>query len=297
LERKMDLKAYLSERVRWLEATLSRTLEDEAIPERLREAMRYSLEAGGKRLRPVLCFAGAEAVGGTADKVMPAAVALEMIHTFSLIHDDLPAMDDDSFRRGRPTNHKVYGEAMAILAGDGLLAEAFTVLSERHGGIEPRLQLAAMNGIARATGGRGMTGGQAIDIESTGKGLGEAALARLHLYKTGALIRASVTSGAVLCGADAGQLDLLGRYGEALGLAFQIADDILDIEGSQELLGKDVGSDEGKGKSTYPAAIGMEASRRQARALCERAVGSLSAFGAAAEPLRLLAHYAVERER
>lgn len=291
----MDLKQYLTERKQWLEGALMRSLEDDAIPEKLRESMRYSLEAGGKRLRPVLCFAGAEAVGGSADAVMPAAVAIEMIHTFSLIHDDLPAMDDDSLRRGKPTNHKVYGEATAILAGDGLLAEAFYVLADARG-IDSNMLIATIREVARTTGGRGMTGGQIIDMESTGKKVGEAGLARLHLYKTGALIKASVTCGARMCGASDEEIGALERYGEAVGLAFQIADDILDVEGDQELIGKDVGSDEGKGKSTYPATIGIEASRRQAEALVAQAVDSIESFAERAEPLRLIARYTIERK-
>ncbi|MBN1283161.1 MAG: polyprenyl synthetase family protein [Proteobacteria bacterium] len=293
----MDLNFYLRERAGWLEAALTRSIQDESIPETLRRAMRYSLEAGGKRIRPILCFAGAEAAGGSADRVMPAAVALEMIHTFSLIHDDLPAMDDDSMRRGKPTSHKVFGEAVAILAGDGLIAEAFSVLSELKGGVDPRVLVEAIHDIASATGGRGMTGGQAIDIESTGAALCEADLARLHRYKTGALIRVSAVTGARLSGGTREQLDALGRYGECVGLAFQIADDILDVEGDQSEIGKDVGSDQAKGKSTYPAAIGIEAARGQARALVDQAVSAVAIFGEAAEPLRQIARYIVERKR
>ena len=272
----MDLKSYLSERKKWVEAALSRPIEDKLIPETLAKSMLYSLEAGGKRLRPILVIASAEAVGGTADRVMPAAVALEMIHTFSLIHDDLPAMDDDSLRRGRPTNHKVFGDAIAILAGDGLLAEAFYVLADAARSIDPAALLGVVRDIAHATGGRGMTGGQVIDIESTGKSIDAATLTKLHAYKTGALLRVSVTAGARLCGASQGELDALGRYGDAIGLAFQIADDILDIEGSEEELGKDIGSDEAKGKSTFPAIIGLDASRRRAAELIDDAIAALT---------------------
>ncbi len=196
----MELKPYIAERSRWVETALLRSVLDDSIPKTLRESMAYSLSAGGKRLRPILCIAAAEALGATADRVMPAAVALEMIHTFSLIHDDLPAMDDDSLRRGKPTNHKVYGEAIAILAGDALLAEAFSVLADAT--LEPRLLLATIRDIAEAAGARGMTGGQVIDIEATGHRIPLEQLEALHLYKTGALIRASVTSGARLCGAN-----------------------------------------------------------------------------------------------
>lgn len=292
----MDLKQYIKERAQWVESALMRSIDDASIPEKLREAMHYSLAAGGKRLRPVLCFAGAEAVGGGADAVMPAAVALEMIHTFSLIHDDLPSMDDDSLRRGKPTNHKVFGEATAILAGDALLAEAFYVLADARG-TQPERLVAAIREIAGATGARGMTGGQVIDIESTGTTIGEAKLTRLHLYKTGALIRASVVAGAMLSGAEQDEIEALGSYGEAIGLAFQIADDLLDIEGDEELLGKDIGSDAENEKSTYPSIVGVEASRRQAEALVVQATSSLESFGQRAEALRLIARYTIERKR
>ncbi|MFH1829665.1 MAG: polyprenyl synthetase family protein [Pseudomonadota bacterium] len=293
----MDFNRYIQERQQWLEAALTRSIDDEAIPERLREAMKYSLEAGGKRLRPILTFAGAEAVGSSADAVMPVAVAIEMIHTFSLIHDDLPCMDDDSLRRGKPTNHKVYGEATAILAGDGLLAEAFYVLSEARTSLDPYLLIDTIHDIALATGGRGMTGGQVIDMQSTGKSISEAALMRLHRYKTGALIKTSVTSGARLCGASKEHLDALSRYGESVGLAFQIADDILDVEGKEDLIGKDVGSDKHKGKSTYPQVIGLDASRSQAEALVNQAVSAIRIFGDKAEPLKRIARYTIERNK
>lgn len=293
----MELRLYLEERRRWVEALLLSSIDDSAIPATLARAMRYSLEAGGKRLRPILVIAGAEAVGGTVDRVMPAAVALEMIHTFSLIHDDLPAMDDDSLRRGKPTNHKVYGEAMAILAGDGLLAEAFYVLTRSCDGIDPQSVLGTIHDIAWATGARGMTGGQAIDMEATGKRIGERELTTLHLSKTGALIKASCTAGARLCGASSSQLTSLTRYGEAIGLAFQITDDILDIVGDETEIGKDKGSDDAKGKSTYPAVIGIEASRSRAVALVDLAITSLASFDDRAEPLRLIARYVVERKK
>lgn len=293
----MDLQSYLNERRQLVEAALLRSIDDPAIPATLAKAMRYSLEAGGKRLRPILVIAGAEAVGGTADRVTPAAVALEMIHTFSLIHDDLPAMDNDSLRRGKPTNHKVYGEAMAILAGDGLLAEAFYVLTRSCGGMDPQSVLDIIRDIALATGARGMTGGQAIDMEATGRMIGERELTKLHLSKTGALIKTSCTAGARLCGASSSQLTSLARYGDAIGLAFQIADDILDIVGDETEIGKDRGSDNAKGKSTYPAVIGIEASRSRAQALVDLAISSLSHFDNRAEPLRLIAKYVVERKK
>lgn len=292
----MDFTAYLSERKKWVEAALVRSIEDESIPDTLRKSMHYSLKAGGKRLRPILVIAGAEAVGGRADCVMHAAVAFEMIHTFSLIHDDLPSMDNDSLRRGKPTNHKVFGEAMAILAGDGLLAEAFYVLASAADGLDPKLVLESVRDIARATGGRGMTGGQVFDIEATGEVISEANLTKLHLYKTGALLKASVVTGAKLSGATPSQISALDRYGEAVGLAFQIADDILDIEGDETSLGKDIGSDVARGKSTYPAVIGLDASRREAQALVDGAINALVPFGDRARPLKLIAKYIVERK-
>lgn len=292
----MELKKYLEENKLLIESALCDSVNDEAIPQSLRNAMLYSLEAGGKRLRPVLVIAGAEAVGGNAGRVMNAAVALEMIHTFSLIHDDLPAMDNDSLRRGKPTNHKVFGEANAILAGDGLLAEAFYLLARHVDGIDPKTALEVVKDVASAAGGRGMTGGQAIDMEATGKKIDEAGLKKLHAYKTGALILVSVTIGAKLCGGSKEEISRLSKYGDCVGLAFQIADDILDIEGDEATLGKDIGSDETKGKSTYPSIIGMDESRRQAAALVDQAISCLSNFGGNAEPLRLIARYIIERK-
>lgn len=291
----MDLKKYLNEKKGLVESALCDSVNDEAIPKPLCNAMRYSLEAGGKRLRPILVIAGAEAVGGNSQKVMNAAVALEMIHTFSLIHDDLPSMDNDSLRRGKPANHKVFGEAGAILAGDGLLAEAFYLLAQHVDGVDPKMALTAVRDIALATGGRGMTGGQVIDMEATGKKIDVAGLKKLHAYKTGALISVSVTTGAKLCGASENDINNLSIYGDCIGLAFQIADDILDIEGDEATLGKDIGSDESKGKSTYPSVIGMDASKSEAALLVDQAVATLSMFGSNAEPLRSIAKYIVER--
>lgn len=293
----MQLKKYLEDKKIAVEAALADSIKDVSIPETLQKAMLYSLQAGGKRIRPILVIAGAEAVGGTQDKVMSAAVALEMIHTFSLIHDDLPAMDNDNLRRGKPTNHKVFGEANAILAGDGLLAEAFYVLCNDGCGFDPGLLLQVAKDIALAAGARGMTGGQVIDMEATGEKISESDLKKLHAYKTGALIKVSVTSGANLCGASASEISALSRYGDAIGLAFQIADDILDIEGDEEILGKDIGSDRDKGKSTFPAVIGLHESKRQAACLVDEAVSVLKNFGDAAEPLRLIARYIIERKR
>lgn len=293
----MDLKTYIKERQTLVEEALCSSINDGATPVRLAEAMTYSLNAGGKRLRPVLVIAGAEAVGGSAVQVLPAAVAMEMIHTFSLIHDDLPSMDNDDLRRGKPTNHKVYGEAMAILAGDGLLAEAFAVLADRSRfpGTTDFTIVDVMRDIARATGPRGMTGGQVIDMESTGKKITPDELKKLHVHKTSRLITASVTAGARLAGANAEQISVLEKYGEVIGLAFQITDDILDIEGDQEELGKDIGSDVEHGKNTYPALIGMQESKKRAQQLVDEAIAALECFDEKAEPLRAIARYVVER--
>jgi len=293
----MRVESYLTERRKLVEETLTQSLADDSIPVTLRKAMEYSLRAGGKRLRPILVIAGAEAVGGSAASVVPIASALEMIHTFSLVHDDLPAMDDDDLRRGKPTNHKVFGEATAILAGDGLLAEAFSVLSRVAHDSDPMLIIEVIRDIADATGARGMTGGQLIDMESVGAKLDETRLTHLHSMKTGRLITVSVTSGAKFCKAPASQVEALRRYGECIGLAFQIADDILDIEGSQEEIGKDVGSDMANNKATYPAIIGLEASRQKARMLVDRAVTALSIFDERADPLREIARYTIERRK
>jgi len=260
------------------------------VPERLVDAVRYSLFAGGKRLRPALALGAAELVGGDDTPALPAACALEMIHTYSLIHDDLPAMDDDDLRRGRATSHKVFGEGTAILAGDALLTMAFDVAAQAK-------QVGVIHEIAQAAGVAGMVGGQQIDLESEGKGLGLEALRHLHAYKTGALIRVSLRVGAILGGADAVQLNALTAYGEHLGLAFQIADDVLDVAGSEEALGKPVGSDAAKDKSTYPALVGLERARALGREAAASAVGALAPFGEEAAVFRALARYVVDRER
>jgi len=263
----------------------------------LRKAMAYSLKAGGKRIRPILVMAGAEAVGGKADAVLPVACALEMIHTFSLIHDDLPAMDNDDLRRGIPTNHKVFGEGVAILAGDGMLSEAFYLMcrSDRGPQIIPERLLEVVRDIAEATGPRGMVGGQILDLEGEGKKLDLEGLEKIHRHKTGALIAVSVTSGAKLSGGTADQVVALGRYGRAIGLTFQIADDILAVEGDEKEMGKRVGNDAARAKSTYPALLGLEASKQKAGQVTDEAIQALSSFGPSADPLRELAHYIVSR--
>lgn len=293
----MDLKDYLKKRCQLVDQALERVLPAAGeLPASLHGSMRYSVFAGGKRVRPVLMLAACETVGGELEQAMSAACAMEMIHTYSLIHDDLPAMDDDDFRRGNPTNHKVYGEATAILAGDALLTEAFILLSSESGG-DPAAKLRVIHEIANASGSRGMVGGQVVDMESEGKGeIDLATLSYIHTHKTGALIRASVRAGAILGGASAGDLDALTRYADAIGLAFQIADDILDVEGTTEELGKDAGSDQARGKATYPALVGLEASKARAQELVQMALDALSGFDERAEPLRLIASYIVKRK-
>lgn len=266
-------------------------------PPILHEAMRYSLLAGGKRIRPILAIAAAEACGGSRREVLPIACAIEMIHAFSLIHDDLPAMDDDDLRRGQPTNHKVYGEAIAILAGDALYGQAFEVLTKlKSQHKDPMMILEIISDIVRGSGALGMIGGQVIDIQAEGKKISLEELKRLHSYKTGHLIRVSVTSGAKIVTDDAQKLACLERYAELIGLAFQIADDILDIEGGEEI-GKDLGSDVERGKSTYPALMGLEESKKEAKKVLEEALTSLKSFGEEADVLREIAQYIVERKK
>jgi geranylgeranyl diphosphate synthase type II len=294
----LDLKAYLRERTALIDAALDRWLPRiDVLPPRLHQAMRYSVFAGGKRLRPVLIIAACEAVGGRPERILPAACAMEMIHTYSLIHDDLPAMDDDDFRRGRPTNHKVFGEANAILAGDALLTEAFRLLAdaEANRGVDPAVSLRVIETIARCAGSQGMIGGQVVDMESEGAPVDFATLQYIHTRKTGALFLASIQAGAWLGGGSDGQVAALTRYGEMAGLAFQIADDILDIVGDQQELGKDVGSDQARGKATYPALLGLSEARRRAEELRDLAIAALEPLGAAAEPLRAIARYIVDR--
>lgn len=295
----MDLKVYLKEQCARVDAALDRFLPKETeLPHSVHKAMRYSIFAGGKRVRPILMLAACQAVGGETERAIPAACAMEMIHTYSLIHDDLPAMDDDDFRRGNPTNHKVFGEAIAILAGDALLTEAFKLASDRRFAdrCEPSGLLAVIHEIATCAGSYGMVGGQVIDMESEGsQDIDLATVQYIHTHKTGALIKASVVAGALLGGADEQQLAAITRYGEAAGLAFQIADDILDIEGTTEEIGKDAGSDEARGKATYPAVMGLSAAKDEARFMMDEALKALEAFGAEADPLREIARYIVQR--
>ena len=293
-----DLASYMAERARAVDQGLDRFLPSEAAPpESLHKAMRYSVFAGGKRLRPVLVAAGAEAVGGSLDAVMPAACAVEMIHTYSLIHDDLPAMDNDDFRRGVPTNHKVFGEAIAILAGDALLTLAFRLLGDSvaAGADAQRLREVFIE-VADAVGSAGMVGGQVADIECEGKAADAALVDYIHTHKTAALIRASIRSGAILAGATPEELKALGVAGDDLGLAFQIMDDILDITATSEELGKTAGKDQAQQKATYPAVHGIETSRQRAQALIADAQAALEPFGPRALPLRALGTFIIERK-
>ncbi len=296
----MDLKSYIKEKCRLVDVELNKVMPlEEELPYSLHRSMRYSTFAGGKRIRPVLLLAACEAVGGNVDNALAAAAAMEMIHTYSLVHDDLPAMDNDDFRRGNPTNHKVFGEAVAILAGDALLTQAFILLSSPSlaAAVPPATLLQVIHEISSCAGSKGMVGGQVVDMESEGRhDIDLPTVQYIHIHKTGALIKAAIKSGALLGGARDGELASLVRYGEAIGLAFQIADDILDIEGTTEELGKDAGSDQARGKATYPAVVGIEESRRRAAELLDMALESLSGFDHRADPLREIARYVVERK-
>ncbi len=295
----MDLKTYIAERRALVDRALDRCLPKEEGPAgEVMRAMRYSVFAGGKRVRPILCLAACEAMGGDIEQALPVACALECIHTYSLIHDDLPAMDDDDYRRGVPTCHKVFGEAMAILAGDGLLTFAFQLLSGVSHNAETRKSnsLEAAQVIALAAGVHGMVGGQVVDMASEGKDVDTGTVRYIHTHKTAALIAGSIQAGALIAGGHWNKIEALGRYGEALGLAFQVIDDILDIEGDAREMGKATGADIRRKKATYPSVYGLEESRGIASRLVEEAIDSLGGFGAEAEPLRAIAQYILDRK-
>jgi geranylgeranyl diphosphate synthase, type II len=259
------------------------------VPDTLLAAIRYSLFAGGKRLRPALALGAAELVSGDDAPALPVACAIEMIHTYSLIHDDLPSMDNDDLRRGKPTCHKAFSESAAILAGDGLLTMAFDMAAETG-------STAIVQEIARAAGVAGMVGGQQFDLEGEGQQLDMAHLKQIHRAKTGALIRVSLRAGAMAAHASDAQIDALTIYGEHLGLAFQITDDILDVVGNEEVLGKPVGSDASLEKSTYPALVGLDESRRLAKEAVQSAIDALAVFGDEADVFRELATFLTSRE-
>lgn len=294
----MDITSYLSKKKDSVDKTLEKLVPPATtFPSSIHEAMRYSLFAGGKRVRPILAIAAAEALGAKTADLLPLAGTLELIHTYSLIHDDLPAMDNDDFRRGRPTCHKVYGEAIAILAGDGLLNMAFEVLSDprRLKSVPANRLIAIIKEISTASGVSGMVGGQVVDMESEGKDIDFPTLEYIHTHKTGTLIRASVRVGALYARAGKRHFTALTHYGEMVGLAFQIADDILDITGKQEEIGKDVGSDIKKGKKTFPSFYGLAESRRRAVEVVDKAIIALKDFDRKADPLRELAKYIINR--
>jgi geranylgeranyl diphosphate synthase type II len=292
---RFDLLAYLAERQPLVETALDRSIQV-IYPETIYEAMRYSLMAGGKRLRPILCLATCELAGGTVEMAMPTACALEMIHTMSLIHDDLPAMDNDDYRRGKLTNHKVFGEDIAILAGDGLLAYAFEHVAVETPNVPADRLLRIVAILGRAVGAAGLVGGQVVDLESEGKpDVSLETLTFIHNHKTAALLEASVISGAILAGAPECDVQRLSRYAKNIGLAFQIVDDILDITATQEELGKTAGKDLQAQKVTYPSIWGLEESRRQAQALIQDAKAELAEFGESALPLLAIADFIVAR--
>lgn len=292
----MKTETYLNNRRQTVEDALTALIPKAAEPFTAHiEAMRYSLFAGGKRIRPILCLAAAEAVDGTAETVLslqPVLCALECIHTYSLIHDDLPAMDNDTLRRGKPTNHVVYGEAEAILAGDGLLTFAFELLTDStNSSLDAAKRLEITHIIAHAAGTFGMVGGQALDMENEQQSYPFEQLQTIHAHKTGALITASVLAGAIGAGATQLQKEQLTHYGRHIGLAFQIVDDLLNATGTTDQLGKSAGSDKENGKATYPGYFGIEKTSELAEEAIQSALNAISTFDRKAEPLRLIAEY------
>lgn len=292
----MNLKDYLAERSAAVDRALDRFLpKATAKPATIHKAMRYSLFAGGKRLRPVLCLAAAEACGGELEPAFPAACAVECLHTYSLIHDDLPCMDNDDFRRGRPTSHKVFGEGIAVLAGDALLTQAFEILTASEG--TPRYSTAALvRELAVASGSRQLIAGQVADLEGEGKKATLRELRFIHEAKTAALLTASIRLGGMSANATAGKLEALTAFGKNLGLAFQVIDDILDVTQTSEKLGKSAGKDVAAQKSTYPALLGLEKSRQEARRLTEASLSALKLFGKEGDTLRAIGEYLLQRE-
>jgi geranylgeranyl diphosphate synthase type II len=292
----MTLKAYLAARAKEVDVALDRFLPKKtAAPATIHAAMRYTVFAGGKRLRPILAIAAAEACGGDSTNALAPACAVEVLHTYSLVHDDLPCMDDDDLRRGRPTCHKVYGEGMAVLTGDALLTEAFLMLaqtpaSKRYSAKDYVAELALTGGS------RKLIGGQVLDLEGEGKKLTKAGLIKIHEAKTAALLTTSLRLGGMTANATPKQLEALTNFGYALGLAFQVIDDILDVTQSTEVLGKTAGKDVAVEKSTYPAVLGLEKSRKEAAKLTQQAMDALKPFGKKAERLREIASYLLDRE-
>ncbi len=292
----MNVKAYLKSRQKKIDRALDRFLPKATVkPPTIHKAMRYSLFAGGKRLRPVLCLAAAEASGGKIDNALPLACALECIHTYSLVHDDLPSMDNDDFRRGRPTCHRVFGDGIAVLAGDALLTIAFEIVSRAKSASRYNMSI-LLRELAIAAGSEKLIAGQVADLEAEGRKVNRAQLRYIHENKTAAILTTSVRLGAMSANATEKKLEAITKFGRALGLAFQVMDDILDVTQTSEKLGKSAGKDVAAHKATYPAVIGLEKSRAEARRLTRQAHDALSIFGAKAEALHALANYLLERE-
>ena len=291
-----DFTAYLAKARERVESALDSALGPEE-PAQLREAMRYSLLAGGKRLRPILCLAACELTGEDSNKAMSTAIAIEMIHTMSLIHDDLRAMDNDDLRRGRPTNHKVFGDAIAILAGDALLTRAFEMVSLRSPNVPVERLLKVIAELSLVAGAPGLVGGQVEDLECEGKDVDLDTLEFIHVHKTGALLKASVVCGALIGGAEEKLIESLRTYANSIGLAFQIIDDILDVTSSSEVLGKTAGKDLIADKTTYPKLLGLDESRNKAKDLIGRAKDAIQPWNEKAAPLLALADYIINRDR
>ena len=292
----MQLRSYLTTRQKKIDRALDRFLpKEETKPATIHKAMRYSVFAGGKRLRPILCLAAAEACGGRIDHALPFACAMECIHTYSLVHDDLPSMDNDDFRRGRPTCHKVFGDGIAVLAGDALLTIAFEIVSRAEP--TPRYNMSMLlREVAVAAGSQKLIAGQVADLEAEGKNAGRAELRYIHENKTAAILTTSVRLGSMSANANAKQLEAITDFGRSLGLAFQVIDDILDVTQTSEKLGKSAGKDVAAKKATYPAVIGLEKSRAEAKRLTRKAHSALLIFGSKGDALRALANYLLERE-
>ena len=292
-----DFPVYLQRRKKLVDGALSGLLPpSNAKPSLIHKAMRYSLFIGGKRIRPILCLAACEAVEGRMADAMQAACALELIHTYSLVHDDLPCMDDDDLRRGKPTNHKVFGEGIAVLAGDALLTLAFEILANNAAKLRGPHATRVVHVIARAAGSRNLIGGQVEDLLGENQKLPLARLRRIHLSKTAALIQAAVHAGALVGGASPAAIARLRAYGRDIGLAFQVADDILDVAGDEKKMGKRVGKDAGMRKATYPGIMGLDKSRDFLRRLTASAIRHIATLGPAADPLRDMARYLASRD-
>ncbi len=293
----MNLKLYLKEKRELVDSFLRKYIsskkKQKECPKNLCDAMSYALMVGGKRVRSILSIASYEAVGGKSDNILPIAASLELIHTYSLIHDDLPAMDNDDFRRNQPTTHKVFGEATAILTGDALLTDAFHIISQTSA--NPKTLINIINELTYACGPEGMVGGQTLDLILEGKKARKKDLLYIHTHKTGALIRASVRIGAIMANSSPAKLNMLTEYGEKVGLAFQIIDDILDVTGTKEELGKSTGADDAKGKNTYPSTFGLKKSRKIAEGLINDSLKAINSFNKNAEPLVEIAKYILSR--